>query len=465
MFRFILCLCSLLISCSLEAQVIAPIRDSLGRVLILHGLNTSGSAKHTPGHQPWISEKDVDRENREFGWNAVRYLIFWGAIEPERDSFDEDYLRKVKERVEWYTKRGMYVMLDMHQDVYGYGVGGNGAPEWASTQTRIQNLIPDKWPWWMQNMEPKVIQSYVNFFKYKKRKELQDHYILAWLKVISLFKGNSHVIGYDLMNEPHGGKIIKTLAGGFERQWLSAMYKRLIPAIRRVDTTRYIFFEPRSFGVNYGMKSHLPRVNDTIVQKLVYAPHCYMTFVDIGGDYKPKDRRSVMKWFRHRDVEVKLHQTSMMLGEFGLSSGKKDFDRYLQDILDGIDQRQASWTYWSGDPGGWSPLNPDLSPSPIMGSLLRVYPSAVAGELLSFHFDSAVKSFKMEFISDSSINAPTVISVPSLLMKENYQWEVSGTDHYTAKRDQLTNALLVTITEHHQKVIVKISQPIGSENK
>jgi endoglycosylceramidase len=444
MLRYTLFCCLLLVSELAMSQSIA-IKDSYGRTLILHGLNTSR-----------IHEKDVERENHDFGWNAVRYLIFWGAIEPKKDSFDEVYLANVKERVEWYTNRGMYVILDMHQDVYGYGVGDNGAPEWASTHTRIQNLIPDKWPWWMQNLEPKVVQSYVQFFKYKKRKELQQHYIRSWLKVVALLKGNDHVIGYDLMNEPHGGKIVKTLAGGFERKWLDAMYKRLIPAIRREDTSRYIFFEPRSFGVNFGMRSALPQVHDTIVNKLVYAPHCYMKFVDVGGDYKQKDKRSLKKWFRYRDREGALHHTGMLLGEFGLSPGKKDFDRYLQDILKGVDDRMASWTYWSGDPGGWGPLKGDLTPSPIMGQLLRIYPSAVAGDLNSFSFDASAQSFEMEYISDTSIKVPTIISVPLFTMKDNYHWDVTGADHFTAKRNPMNNSLEVIVADDHTKVRVKI---------
>src|SRR5580693_10665182 len=83
----------------LPAQDIFNIKDAYGRTLILHGLNTGGGAKHIPGHQPWISEADVQREDTAFGFNAVRYLIFWGAIEPVKDSFDENYLAQVKKRV------------------------------------------------------------------------------------------------------------------------------------------------------------------------------------------------------------------------------------------------------------------------------------------------------------------------------------------------------------------------------
>ncbi len=440
----------------LFGQEIPAIKDAYGRTVILHGLNTSSSAKDQKEHQPWVNESDVEREYHSFGFNAVRYLIFWGAIEPEQGKYDEAYLAKVKERVEWYTKRKMYVVLDMHQDVYGYGVGGNGAPEWASSYTKIKNLIPDKWPWWIQNLEPKVIRSYVQFFKYKKKKELQQHYINSWLKVVALFKDNPYVIGYDLMNEPHGGKVLKTLTGGFERKWLINFYNRILPAIRKEDTLRYIFFEPRSLGVNFGMKSHLPMVKDTIVNKLVYAPHCYMTFVDVGGDYKKKHQKKLKQWFDYREQEAIKHKASILLGEFGLSPGKKDFDKYLQDIFAGLDSRMGSWTYWASDLGGWGPLKADRSPSPILHELLRIYPQAVAGELKNFQYDSEKKKFSMHFVSDTSITAPTIISVPKELFPVSPKITVTGSLNYETQIDSSSNSFLVSIKDNKATIHIEI---------
>jgi endoglycosylceramidase len=441
-----------------SAQIANPILDKYGRTVILHGLNTSGSAKHIEGHQPWITENDVAREQKDFGFDCVRYLIFWGAIEPEEGKYDEAYLQKVKERVEWYTKRKMYVILDMHQDVFGYGVGGNGAPVWACTQTKIQNLIPDKWPWWMQNLEPKVKQSYIQFFKYKKRKDLQQHYIICWQKIASLFKDNPYVLGYDLMNEPHGGLIVKTLAGGFERKQLKAFYNRLIPGIRSIDTSRYIFFEPRSFGVNFGMKSHLPVVHDSLVgrQKLIYAPHVYPAFVDIGGDFKPKHKKSLAKLFTTRIRETTRDKTPMFIGEFGLSPQKKDFDTYLRLFNQLADSCQASWAYWSNDHGGWSPLNTDGTPTLILPQLLRVYPQVTAGQLIRYVYKPAEKYFEMEFVSDTSIKEPTIIAVPRSLYSGKYQLNISGTTNYKTEVDPATNSILIYISQNHTNIKVVV---------
>ena len=182
----VLLICLSLFSCKKESEETGStlaetsiIKDQFGRQLILHGLNTSSSAKSEPLRNPWIIESDVDREAKEFGFNFVRYLIFWDAIEPQKDVFDQAYLDRVEERVNWYTSRGMYVMLDMHQDLYSAKFGGDGAPEWAIRTDGAEplDLGPDT-PWWLKNIDPQVMKSWTNFWEYTRHKDLQDHYIL-----------------------------------------------------------------------------------------------------------------------------------------------------------------------------------------------------------------------------------------------------------------------------------------------
>jgi endoglycosylceramidase len=185
------------------------IQDQYGRHLILHGLNTSSSAKFGTYH-PWVEEHDVAREDSAFGFNFVRYLTSWAAIEPEKDNYDENYLNELERRVNWYTSRGMFVMIDMHQDIYGAAVGGNGAPDWACITNGAEPIdLPGGTPWWLKNIDPAAIAAWRNFWQYTNHKFLQDHYIKAWIKIAERFKNNPYVIGYDLMNEPWGGDVIK----------------------------------------------------------------------------------------------------------------------------------------------------------------------------------------------------------------------------------------------------------------
>lgn len=438
----------------------AFIKDQYGRVLILHGLNTSSSAKSHPLRNPWIIESDVEREATEFGFNMVRYLIFWDAIEPEKDVFDEEYLDRVQERVEWYTSRKMYVMLDMHQDIYSIVFGGDGAPLWAvrTNGEPIQMLGVDG-PWWLQNINPAVINAFQNFFQYDKHKDLQDHYILSWLKVVERFKDNPYVLGYDLMNEPHGGDLIKTLSVEFEGVQLYNFYNRLIKAIREVDQEKYIIFEPRSLAVNFGSESFLPKVKDTRIgeEKLIYSPHCYPFLLHEGQPYQILDSLNLVQWVKHRKNDLQVQGTSMIVGEFGVGPDVIGFDKFLDDFMDICDNLFASWAYWSNDQGGWSPLNGDRSETPILPLLVRPYARAIAGIPTKMGYNRQTNIYELEFTPDLSINQPTEIFVPNRHFPDGYDVTVEGSSDFTVEKKIGEQLVLVKIKSNSSTVKVKVS--------
>jgi endoglycosylceramidase len=428
------------------------IQDQYGRQLILHGLNTSSSAKSEPQRNPWIAESDVDREAKEFGFNFVRYLIFWDNIEPEKDVFSEAYLDRIQERVEWYTNRKMYVMLDMHQDLYALKFGGDGAPEWAIRPNGKEPIdLGAETPWWLKNIDPAVVNSWINFWSYTNHKDLQDHYALAWQKVAERFKDNPYVIGYDLMNEPWGGDLLKVfITGEFERKQLYDFYNRLIPKIRAIDQNKYLFFEPTPAPVTFGAPSNLPAIIDTRTpSKLVYAPHCYPYDTHEGLGYSASSKKNLIDWERERkkDVTQKNNNIPLVTGEFGLSPNNAEFDVYLTDFMNMSDRNQWHWTYWSNDRGGWSPLNDDGTETAILQYLVRTYPKAIAGKIISLNFDNSTKVFTMTYSSNPTINKPTEIFVPNRFYPSGYNVQVNGTDKYIITKDEVTQTINIDVNE------------------
>ena len=73
------------------------IRDNKNRAVILHGMNISNAAKRTSDSLSWHTYDDYERMSRGWGFNCIRLLIFWSAIEPEPGEYDETYLDKVEE--------------------------------------------------------------------------------------------------------------------------------------------------------------------------------------------------------------------------------------------------------------------------------------------------------------------------------------------------------------------------------
>ena len=456
----------LLFSCKKDdtAKLVADdptiIQDQYGRQLILHGLNTSSSAKGGNYH-PWIVESDVEREDTAFGFNFVRYLTSWVAIEPEKGVFDENYLSELERRINWYTSRKMYVMIDMHQDVYSAFVGGNGAPEWACrTNGAAPISLPGGTPWWLKNIDQQVINCWINFWSYNQHKDLQDHYILTWQKIAERFKNNPYVIGYDLMNEPWGGDLVKVfLTGEFERVQLTAFYNRLIPALRNIDPNKYIFFEPTPAPVTFGAPSNLSAIKDTrSAAKLVYAPHCYPYDTHEGNGYTSTSKQQLKDWERERVKDLKKHGgIPLLTGEFGLSPSQAGFADYLNDFNAMSDRNQWHWTYWSNDLGGWSPLNVDRSETVVLEHLIRTYPKATAGKLVAFNFDPVTKVFSMTFKSNAAISQPTEIFIPNRFYPSGWDLTVTGTTNYTQDFDASKQLLKFSTSDNAKEITIEIT--------
>jgi endoglycosylceramidase len=433
------------------------ILDQYGRQLILHGLNT-GEKFGT--YLPWILESDVEREHTEFGFNAVRLYTSWVAIEPEQGKYDENYLDEFAKRVKWYTSRGMYVMIDMHQDIYGAAVGGNGAPDWACiTDGKEQITLPGGTPWWLKNIDPAAIAAMRNFWEYSRYKFLQDSYIQLWQKVAERFKNDPYVIGYDLMNEPWGGDIVKVFfTGEFESQELPAFYHRLIPALRTVEPDKYLFVEPLPAPVTFGEPSRLPKIEDTRgAPKIGFAPHQYAYDTHEGAGYTPKAVQQTKSWETERRKDVKrLGNVPLICGEFGLSPDQEGFDAYLRDIFNIFDRNEWHWTYWSNGWGGWSPLNADRSETIILQHLVRTYPKATAGRISSFSYDPVTKHFELSFVSNPSISEPTEIFVPRRHYPEGYDFTVEGTSNYTSSYNEANQVLSLKVSDP-SNVTIRIS--------
>lgn len=422
--------------------------DAQGRALILHGANGSSSAKHAPDHLPWFEEAYVEREANEWGFNFVRFLVFWAAIEPEKGVYDEAYLDAVEARVKWYTDRGVHVVIDMHQDVYGYGVGGNGAPVWATEtdgQTAGNVPLQDKF-WWLGYIDPAVIAAFRNFWAYDQHRYLQDHYIAAFQHVASRFAGNPQVLGYDLMNEPFPGDLGKAIDGSFQRDWLPKFYQRLIPALRAVEPNKYLFFEPQSFGINFGFPAALPKIEDARSgdSRLVYAPHLYPLFLHEGVAYNDIDRQQMRDWAKNRSAELDLQQTPLVVGEIGGSDSTPGFGQYIDDAMAMLDQMGGGWAWWSNDPGSWGLVDGQGNETPKVNRLVRTYPRAIAGEPVTFSFIPGAADFSLHFKQKTGVSGPTEIFVPRRHYPDGWELEVSDpSGSWSSQYDNATQVLKI----------------------
>lgn len=424
------------------------IRDDKSRALILHGLNVANDAKSDPLRVGRTTREFVAHMADTWGFNVARHLIFWDAIEPEPGVYDEAYLDRLGERLDWYGEAGVFVILDMHQDVYAQFFCCDGAPEWAVRTDGIPFEQQDVW--WANYFEPAVERAFDNFWDYEgTHADLQEAYIGAWLTVIERFHDHPAVLGYDLMNEPHEGSMASS---EFERTVLPAFYDRFVARVRAVDQDGYVFYEPTAFMVNRGGPSNLGFVDDPreAGRRLVYAPHLYDPSVFLGDGYMGP--QAIEEWEKNRTEELEeRHPGPIVIGELG--EGPPDYHR---DVLSMADRLGSGWMRWVSD-SFFDAFSAGREPGDIL-DLVRVYPQRVAGDPIEYGYQPALRVFTLRFAERAGVEGPTEIYIPEARVYPG-GWTVSVSDPpdaWSSEFDPETGILSVTTDPMQPEHLIRI---------
>ncbi len=435
--------------------------DDQGRVMILHGINVMSASKGAEDRMPPIDESVVQRLSADWGFNLSRFLIFWDHVEPSPGEIDQAYLDDVELRLDWHADAGVYVLLDMHQDVYAERFCCDGAPEWAIRDDGEPFEMQSQW--FANYFQPAVIRSFDNFWLYDdgEHADLQDHYADMWAAVVERFKDHPAVLGYDIMNEPSPGSAndATELLGeenpagthpDFDVDYFQPFYQRVIDRIRQVDNDGWIFFEPRYGAPAGGTPNYMGALTDPRPEgnRLVYAPHLYSLLLEATNTYNPDMDPTIPNWERNRVEEMAAWNCPMIIGEWGFDSSWENADQSYLDILAMADRVSHGWTYWSLDPGGWGMVDGDWNEKPPADYLVHPYPQRIAGVPQSYGYDPDTRVMHLQFVDREGVTGPTEIYVAA---GRHYPdgWELVVGDaegSWTSSFDETTEILTLETT-------------------
>ena len=403
------------------------IRAEDGRITILHGMNILTNAKAHPLRIGELNKEDITRLSSEWGFNAVRLLIFWDGIEAEKGKYDYEYLDRVKERLDWCEEAGLKVILDMHQDLYAVDFGGDGAPKWAIEDDGAE--FEKQLPWELNYFEDAVQNSIANFWeKDNGHPELQEHFINSLLVAVRYLANHPSVIGIDLYNEPTHA----TLHGFFnlEEKYLTPFYQEIINKIREFNSDIWIYYEPQAFGPNQGFKSKLGLLNDPRKgdSRLVYFPHIYTLDLDINGEYMD-DSFYIDMWANARQEEYQRQNVPMLIGEFGLKVDSTLSLKFIDEVANMMDKTGSGWFYWGYDPSNWSIIDTNKVTTISQKVLERPYPMYIAGDkpIFSWDLNTEVFLFKANWnkaLEEKLTNNTTEIYMPDFVWKDGFDINV-----------------------------------------
>ncbi len=345
--------------------------DTDGRAVIYRGMNVSGDSKTNAGYLPNLDDTAYDLLPA-YGITLARYLVFWEAIEPTEGVYDDAYLDTVATDIQRLRDRGVDVMVDFHQDVWGEGFGFTGFPAWTCDQAEYDAFVPSTVSWGLNYLTPQVEYCFDHFWA---SQPLQDAY--AAMAAHTADRLGDLVVGYDTMNEPSWGtsgqQALETGAyGDFQAN--------VAGSLRAADPNAWIALEPLSY-TNMNGQTYLPFPADTPVGGggLLYAPHFYPSYAESGAGWNG-DFTDEGAWLNGLADDADTRKVGLWLGEFGLFSDNGNEADYVHDVIDAVEARNGSTSYWSFDPG--QVITGD-GPGVLLPAWQRPYVHAVPGNILS----------------------------------------------------------------------------------
>jgi len=350
------------------------LRDAAGGAILLRGVNLSGSSKTAP-YDPVEMDGDGLARLDAYGPVAVRYLTTWAAIEPEQGTFDDAYLARLTANMKRLAAAGNLVLLDLHQDLFGIGFHGDGAPLWACDASEYASYTPQN-PWFLGYSTPEVTACFDHLFS---TPALLDEMIAALDRAVrAAMKGaGDALVGVDLLNEPWPGS---DSSAAFDEGPLADYYAKAAASLSDLGVA--IFFEPNVLR-NEDVPTNLPR---RPVPDGVYAPHFYPAQVELGS--YDGDTAHLDTLIGALDAEAGSLQTPLVLGEYGPPGGATNRDAYVGDVLDDLDRRFVGAFYWDWSAEGRGLLDSSGMPRPLAQIALRPHARRVAGTPVSQVFDA-----------------------------------------------------------------------------
>jgi endoglycosylceramidase len=319
------------------------ITDADGRVVVVHGVNMVAKRPPYAPDATGFSEDDAAFLEAE-GYNSVRLGLIYKAVEPQPGHYDDAYIDRIKATADMLARHGITSLLDFHQDLYNERFQGEGWPDWAVNDDGLPAQPALGFPYNYLLM-PALQRAFDHFWANDPAPGdsvgLQDRYAAAWRHVAERFRGDTAVLGFDLMNEPWPGTVWQPCANPLGCPLFDAtmdqFIARTIKAIRQADPTTLAFYEPNVI-FNDGADTNLADTGDAHAG---FSFHDYCLAHDATGSSLGCDVFDNLVFQNAESHTVDTGDTSL-LTEFGATPDPN----VLGGMTNRADRFMVGWMMW-----------------------------------------------------------------------------------------------------------------------
>ena len=421
-------------------DVIGPMRvrggdliDGAGRTVLMHGVNSVAK------WEPWVTPVDapdgfgrdtlgpddlaaLDRD----GYNAVRLGVWPAALMPAPGQVDQEYLDRVAVTVDALSEHGIWVLLDLHQDVF------HGMPEWATTPAAAA-LSAEADPglaaaigWSAAYFSPRSLKQWDDWWANAEVAPglgVVDAYAQGAAALADRFDSDPAVIGLELINEPFpGSPALQCLIGDCPDldATVGARNAQISAVIRASAPEMPLWWEQETLFPNFTdatpPQPDVPPTADG--RQVVSSFHIYCLGTDSG---KPELPDPTSQAYCDAQISQGVNRGLIVGRSWGAPAVMTEFGASNSPLNSTLTTRMAdeqlfSWFHW----------HHGTYPSVVESQLVRTYAQATAGTPLEQRFEPSTGSFTFRYRPDPSVEAPTSIVVPQRVYPDGYRVEVSG---------------------------------------
>lgn len=380
------------------------LRDALGRVVFLRGVDAGGRSKWAPympfeyGDFSAALGAYMDRA-ASWGVDAIRVPFTWAALEPTEGTYDQDWLSRYRQLLDAAWARGIWTVVDFHQDVYSESFCGDGFPSWTIPNAPAPHHDCPSWE--LEYLNDADVRHAFDVF-WAAGSPVQTKYLAAWDTMVARFADEPGVLGFEPINEPGWGT---ATVDAFEATTLPDFFTRMIARIHGAAPKSLVFVDPVPLdGIAAKTTMHRPEGD------FVFAPHYYPVL--------PRPD-TVIEGFRSWAQQGAQWDVPVWVGEFGLSHSSgvaHDFLTAELQALDATGLGGAWWEYsiesslWNGETN--SVVASDGTEYSEASALVRPFARAVAGSDVTQQWDPATSTFVLTYTPAPGAQGVTEIQLP-----------------------------------------------------
>lgn len=359
------------------------IRDAHGRMVLLRGVNTGGRSKFHP-YMPFdFAEGDFEAALDAYldrlvywGFTTLRVPFSWAAFEPAPGDFDAAWLARYDALLDGAADRGMWTIVDFHQDVYGEWFCGDGFPAWT-WDGEVGPDCHDDEGWFLRYLEDEEVKHAYDRF-WANEDGIQDAFWAMWVQMATHQQGRPGVIGFELINEPYPGT---TPGAEWGPATATPFYEHGAATVQAVVPDALIFFD--STGVDAVLQqTDLDRPD---AANMVFAPHFYDPSIFFSGDTIEADVVAGMGGWA--DVGA-AWDMPVLVGEYGVQPDRDGAGPYAAQHYEALDLYRMHGTWWEYSTSTELWNHEDLSITEADGSerdtlldgIVVPYPRAIADD-------------------------------------------------------------------------------------